>query len=157
LLDRNVANQIGGPHFNFQPYDYGPFDAAVYRELEVLQRKGLVNIANYGSRRTYELTAAGQRAGEGVLGTMPGELSNYIAQVATWVRRLSFAQLVGSIYQQYPEMRANRGLSDILCVRPVSSLSHEALAKDDGELGSGLDPLARRSFPFLGRVVENQI
>jgi hypothetical protein len=36
-------------------------------------------------------------------------------------------------------------------------LVDEALAEHDGELGSGLDPLARRSFPFLGRVVENQI
>ena len=49
------------------------------------------------------------------------------------------------------------GLSDILCARPVSSLADEALAEDDGELGSGLDPLTRRSFPFLGGVVENQI
>jgi hypothetical protein len=49
------------------------------------------------------------------------------------------------------------GLSGILCARPVSSLADEALAEDDGELCLGLEPLARRSFPFLGRVVEHQI
>ena len=49
------------------------------------------------------------------------------------------------------------GLSGILCARPVSSLADEPFAEDDGELGLGLEPLARRSFPFLGRVVEDQI
>ena len=49
------------------------------------------------------------------------------------------------------------GLSGILCARPVSSLADEPFAEDDGELGLGLEPLARRSFPFLGRVVQDQI
>lgn len=49
------------------------------------------------------------------------------------------------------------GQSGILCARPVSSLADEALAEDDGELWLGLEPLARRSFPFLGGVVEHQI
>lgn len=49
------------------------------------------------------------------------------------------------------------GLSDILCARPVSSLADEPFAEDDGELGLGLEPLARRPFPFHGSVVENQI
>ena len=49
------------------------------------------------------------------------------------------------------------GLSGISCVRPVSSLADGPLAEDDGELGLGLEPLARRPFPFLGCVVENQI
>ncbi len=53
--------------------------------------------------------------------------------------------------------RFARGLSDILCGRPVSSLADEPLAEDDGELGSGLEPFARRSFPFLGRVVQDQV
>jgi hypothetical protein len=31
----------------------------------------------------------------------------YIASVASWVRQLSFQQLVASIYNKYPEMKAN--------------------------------------------------
>jgi len=49
------------------------------------------------------------------------------------------------------------GLSGILCVRLISSLSDEPFAEDDGELGLGLEPLTRRPLPFLGRVVENEI
>ena len=50
-----------------------------------------------------------------------------------------------------------RGLSGILCVRLISSLSDEPFAEDDGELGLGLEPLTRRPLPFFGRVVENEI
>jgi len=52
---------------------------------------------------------------------------------------------------------AGLGLSVILCVRLISSLSDEPFAEDNGELGLGLEPLTRRPFPFLGRVVENEI
>ena len=50
-----------------------------------------------------------------------------------------------------------RGLSGILCVRPVSLLTLEPFAKDDGELGPCLEPFSRRPFPVVGCVVENQI
>ena len=49
------------------------------------------------------------------------------------------------------------GLSGILCVRLISSLSDEPFAEDDGELGLGLEPLPRSPLPFLRRVVENEI
>lgn len=48
-------------------------------------------------------------------------------------------------------------LSGILCARPVSSLADEPFAEDDGELGFGLEPLARQSFPILGGMVQDQI
>lgn len=49
------------------------------------------------------------------------------------------------------------GLSGILCARPVSSLADEPFTEDDGELCLGLEPFARRSFPFVGRVIEHQV
>jgi len=54
-------------------------------------------------------------------------------------------------------LNSKMGLSDILCARPVSSLADEPIAEDNGELGPGLEPFARRSFPFLGRVVQHQV
>ena len=38
-----------------------------------------------------------------------------------------------------------------------SSLVDEPFAEDDGELGLGLEPFARRPFPFVSRVVQNQV
>ena len=46
----------------------------------------------------------------------------------------------------------------IFCARGLfSSLADGRFAEDDGELGFGLGPLAQRTFPFLGRVVEDQV
>ena len=53
-----------------------------------------------------------------------------------------------SIIGDYQEFRA-RGR--------FSSLADEPFVEDDGELGLGLEPLARRSFPFVSRVVQNQV
>jgi hypothetical protein len=40
----------------------------------------------------------------------------------------------------------SEGLSGISCARPFSSLADEPFAEDDGELGLGLEPFARRPF-----------
>ena len=52
------------------------------------------------------------------------------------------------VWGDYQEFRA-RGR--------FSSLADEPFAEDDGELGLGLEPLARRPFPFVSRVVQNQV
>ncbi|SRR6266446_5544855 len=109
LLDQNIAADLGGPQFSFEPYDYGPFDRAVYSELEALAQKGLVAIeAEPGaSRRKFLLTAAGYDAGRTAFAQLSARAQDYLLRVSAWVRSLSFAELVGSIYKQYPSMKAN--------------------------------------------------
>src|SRR6266853_2035360 len=51
LIDREIPRLVGGPHFRFQPYDFGPFDSTVYEVLEALGRQGLV----YQGRARYQL------------------------------------------------------------------------------------------------------
>jgi hypothetical protein len=74
-------------------------------------------------------------------------------EVASWTLKgtAEVRESVRKIYNLKP------GLSVILCVRLISSLSDEPFAEDNGELGLGLEPLTRRPFPFLDRVVENEI
>jgi uncharacterized protein len=114
LLDQNIANEFGGALFNFEPYDYGPFDRAVYSELEMLAQRGLVAIEATpdAARRRFSLTVAGQDVGNAVLGQLSGRARDYLARVSSWVRSLSFAELVGSIYKQYPNMKANSVFRD---------------------------------------------
>jgi len=108
LIDKRQAKALGGAKFDFQPYDYGPFDSAVYRTLESLAAQGLVAIGvNARGRRTYTLTTDGTKRGEVLLGELRGDVRDDIAGASSWVRRLSFAALVSAIYQMYPEMRAN--------------------------------------------------
>jgi uncharacterized protein YwgA len=100
LLDANVATDLGGRQFAFEPYDYGPYDRTVYSELEILARQGLVNIeAAYG---------VGQRT----LGQLNPRAREYFQRVSAWVRSLGFAELVGAIYQQYPDMKVNSVFRD---------------------------------------------
>ena len=109
VLDREISQHTGGPHFAFEPYDYGPFDAAVYSTLEGLQAAGDVEIS-YGQgtrRRSYRLTVAGQTKGRELLASTPPEVREYMRQLSGWVRSLSFTDLVSAIYAAYPEMRAN--------------------------------------------------
>lgn len=115
LLDENIAASVGGRQFAFVPYDFGPFDAAVYHELEALQRAGFVNIARVGpsaGERRYSLTPAGQTAGDAALARLSDGVRSYIAKVSAWVRKLSFGELVGAIYKAYPAMRANSVFRD---------------------------------------------
>jgi uncharacterized protein YwgA len=114
LLDANVATDLGGRQFAFEPYDYGPYDRTVYSELEILARQGLVNIeAAYGAaRRKYSLTASGYDVGQRTLGQLNPRAREYFQRVSAWVRSLGFAELVGAIYQQYPDMKLNSVFRD---------------------------------------------
>ena len=110
LIDENIAEDIGGKQFAFEPYDYGPFDKNVYLELEQLEQAGLAQIAQHGPAsggRRYELTPEGQNTGAACLRGLSPRAQRFIARAAEWVCKLSFAQLVGSIYKAYPHMREN--------------------------------------------------
>lgn len=108
LLDRNgLINEGAG--FNFEPYDYGPFDKAVYDEAQLLKMAGHAEIgpAPFGRWNVYSATQSGIDQGQRVLAGLTEDWRNYVIRVTEWVRSQSFSSLVKSIYNQYPEMRAN--------------------------------------------------
>ena len=109
ILDREVPEQIDGPMFDFQPYDYGPFDKAVYGELEQLAIDGLTfRTGNANGRyRSYGTTIAGQREGERLLKAMHLNVQKYSIEVSEFVRSCSFSELVTAVYKQYPETKVN--------------------------------------------------
>ena len=107
LLEREASTALGGPFFHFVPYDYGPFDQAVYAGLDDLARRDFASIQSTGRYRVYGLSQAGQTEGQRLLLTLQPMTREYVASVAKWVRQLSFQQLVASIYNKYPEMKAN--------------------------------------------------
>ena len=96
VLDENVAKQISGSYFDFQPYDYGPYDKDVYIELNQLEKERLVEIITPTVQgvRSFRLTNEGQQAGNEVLGEFPEPIQQYIRDVVNFVRSLSFAELV---------------------------------------------------------------
>ena len=107
LIDRQIPEHVGGPYFNFEPYHYGPFDRAVYQELEALADRGFVAIDITRSLRTFALTAQGDAWGKTALNELPAAAQDFIARAANFVRVQSFSSLVSSIYKAFPEMREN--------------------------------------------------
>lgn len=108
LIDRKVPDKVAGPHFDFQPYDYGPFDKDVYTVLETLAAEALVEAADTGrSWKMYSLTPDGQRKGEELLGSLDPTTKDYIERLSTFVRSLSFPELVSAIYKAFPAMKVN--------------------------------------------------
>ena len=106
LIDQEAGSYINGPHFDFQPYLYGPFDSEVYDELSSLVRDGLVESRGPWPR-TYCLTSAGQGSGAKILNSLPHGVARYFDDCARWVLSLSFGNLLSAIYQKYPEMAVN--------------------------------------------------
>lgn len=109
LLDDRATKGIGGPYFAFEPHHYGPFDKEVYDELEDLANEGLVEVLDIGRAgvRTYRLTEQGYDIGKGVISGLGDSVQEYMGEVASYVRELTFSELVSAIYAEYPEMRQN--------------------------------------------------
>ena len=117
LIEKEAADYIGGPHFNFQPYRYGPCDQAVFDELNALQENGQVHI-HRSRRRTYALTSSGRISGREVLLTLPRSVRDYFKSCAQWVLSLSFGRLLSAIYQKYPDMAVNSVVPEVTVRHP---------------------------------------
>lgn len=114
LVDKQIASYVEGPHFTFIPHLYGPFDINVYNSLEQLEIQGEVIISrNQISTRTYQLSPSGQHKGNEIFKTIDPIAQDFILRASTWVRTLSFGQLVSAIYKAYPEMRENSVFRDM--------------------------------------------
>ena len=113
LIDREIPRWIDGPHFRFQPYDYGPFDKEVYAVLDSLAQENLVHIDDTRRYRRYSLTDSGLKLGITMLDSLPESVSRYLINVARWVRCLSFRQLLTAIYQRYPDMAVKSVIPDV--------------------------------------------
>jgi len=113
LVDKRAAAKLDGPSFNFEPYHYGPFDREIYERLEALARNGLVEIigTSYSRTRSYRLTPKGLEIGNKILGRLPEPVREFMEKLSTFVRSLTFVQLVSAIYRAYPEMRVNSVLN----------------------------------------------
>lgn len=107
LIDRQIPEHVGGPHFSFEPYHYGPFDRSVYQKLDELAGRGLVAIDHTQAPRTFALTVEGEAWGNAALSTLAEPIRDFIVRTSNFVRNQSFSSLVSAIYKAFPEMREN--------------------------------------------------
>lgn len=109
LIDQRMPDATGGPHFSFQPYHYGPFDKQIPYALERLKYEGYIDIQREPARRweSYSLSDCGIERGKEMLLSLSPPAKKYVEDLSEWVRKLTFAQLVSSIYAEYPAMKAH--------------------------------------------------
>lgn len=104
LIDREIPEYVGGPHFRFKPYYYGPFDKEVYAGIFALVRGRLVNVDTTERYCLFLLTDSGHARGTNILTGLATPTSRYLEEASEWVRALSFRQLLTAIYSYFPDM-----------------------------------------------------
>ena len=107
LLEKNLLKLIKEPLFDFKPYNYGPFDKCVYESLEELANEELVELIHCNGWQNYRLTKKGQERADVLFDKLSDKEKKYIKATSEFVRRLSFSELISSIYKEYPEMKEN--------------------------------------------------
>lgn len=110
ILGKEKADRVGPGFYKFKPYNYGPFSSDVYFDADTLDAEGLVD-ADAGSATrswtTYRATPEGIAAARKLRASAPKDAVDYLGALVAWARKLSFQQLVSSVYDRYPEQRVN--------------------------------------------------
>ncbi len=147
LVDREVSEFVGGPRFSFRPYRYGPYDEAVYDDLDALAVEHDVCIRQDEPYRRYLLTENGYAKGSAILDAFPEPVSRYMIDAARWVRSLTFRQLLSAIYRHYPEMGVNSVISRSGSGNPCASLLFPMPS-----FAAGM----ARTFDFMGTIDDHR-
>lgn len=108
LLEKNWSGDLG-EYYSFRPYNYGPFDASIYRDAEALAEMGLIAINRLPGRAwsEYAVTPAGLKFAEELQKQAPKSAVDFLERVVDWVLKLKFEELIKVIYKHYPEFRIN--------------------------------------------------
>ena len=104
LVGYGLSDVVGPDFYSFQPYDYGPFDGAIYQDALDQEREGLVAVRPHSvTDREYALTAAGLAQARALEGQVTADAVRYCRVTVQWVQRQTFGGLVRAIYEQFPE------------------------------------------------------
>jgi len=107
IIEKKIANRIGGPFYNFQPYLYGPYDKDIYNSLNELHSEKYLNKISDYTWYNYSLTNEGYEKGFALFNGLEHNLKDYLKALSKYVRSRSFSELVTDIYNEFPEMKIN--------------------------------------------------
>lgn len=97
---------LQGDFYNFRPYNYGPFDDAVYRDAETLAGQGYIEQLPGRYVHYAALAPAVERAKQ-FAPTLNPDFIAYVREVRKWATTVDFSTLVKAIYTAWPETRVN--------------------------------------------------
>jgi hypothetical protein len=114
LLGQAAPKWVGRGFYKFIPYDYGPFDATIYDDARGLATQGMLEIIRLPGEtwHTYSCTPNGQDRAQGLREDMKPERLEYVNRLVSWVKDLSFNDLLRAVYKAYPRYAENSVFQD---------------------------------------------
>jgi len=95
--------------YKFRPYDWGPFSAEVYTDLDSLTARGYLNQRAVPGKTwsTYEVTSRGQDVARTVAAVVGPAAVRWLRSAREYLITRSFSQLLREIYAEYPGYAVN--------------------------------------------------
>ena len=114
LFGQEVGGSLDTEFYSFEPYDYGPFDAAIYVDLRRMASLGHVrgDWSPGRSWKNYTMTGSGRKAALALASHADARLAAFLERIVTWVGDRSFSDLLRSVYAAYPEFAAKSVFRD---------------------------------------------
>ena len=96
------ANQL----YVFRPYNWGPFSAQIYEDVDNLVLAGLAErVPQPGaSWARYRLTESGRNAAAAIREEASPKALRALGRISVWVKKRPFGELLRDLYADYPEM-----------------------------------------------------
>ena len=109
LLTESGVPGLPANGYKFTAYNYGPFDADVYRDADALTAEGCVAKISLAGRswKKYLITPTGETRFKYLETSTRAPFQQFCHETVTWVTSLSFNDLLRAIYAKYPAYRAN--------------------------------------------------
>lgn len=100
--------------YSFQPYNWGPFSAQVYGDLDALRLMRLVAAEEVPGRswRRYRTTEEGDTQARRVAETIGLAATQWLAQTRQFVTSRPFVRLLEDIYAMYPNYASKSMLTN---------------------------------------------
>jgi hypothetical protein len=105
LSNRGPAREL----YRFRPYDWGPFSADVYADLDRLTERGHLDRSVVPGRTwfKYRVTVRGDELARSIASSLGAETVGWLKAVREYLTTRTFAQLLREIYAEYPDYAMN--------------------------------------------------
>lgn len=114
LFGQEAGDLLDTKFYSFKPYDYGPFDAAIYDDLRRMKNEGHVGEEWKPGRswKNYMITKSGEAVALGLDKDGERRLTEFLGRIVGWVKARPFSDLLRSVYAAYPDFAVNSVFRD---------------------------------------------
>lgn len=105
LVTEEFKGGLPDDFYKFTKYHYGPYSQEIYRDAEILNDSGCINI-KYGADRRDDIFSIDADCGIAFI-ELPDKLRRFVKESVDWILSMGFQELLRAIYYLYPEYQEN--------------------------------------------------